>query len=466
MLMMMKPLHTRNARNARITLSVALGVILLTACANPFNQTQSAEPQRSATLSKGTLVATVSATGNIQPEATVNLVFQATGKVAEVKVTRGDAVKKGDLLARLDDADLQTALEQAQAALVIASAAYSRTVQGPRAADITAAQAALNAATANYNKQRAGPDKADIAAAEAAVRNAEAAVRQAQAANDLAYKFDPQHYPGSPTIVQLQQVQNNLEAARLQYDRTLRGADKAQLAAALQQVQDARARLEKLQQAVHPYDIDQATAEREKATLQVQQAQRRLDQARLTAPRDGVIAAVNVKVGEDALGQAGQPTFVLVDMSVLHIDITVDEIDVAKVRTGQAVSVTLDALPGVELQGTVERVASTSSLVNGVVSYSVRVVITRTDAPLRVGMTANASIVLDKREGVLLAPNWAVRRDRQSGQSFLTLRVDDKTTRELEVKTGLRNENVSEILSGADEGQVVVAPVAPSLLGQ
>lgn len=450
----------------RAVIRMAGGVVAfltLTACTNPFTSGQSTTPERTATVSKGTLAAAVSATGNIQAESEIQLAFPLSGKVAEVRVTRGDTVKQGDVLATLDTTELETALAQAQAGLVIASANYSRTVDGPRNADVKAAEAALAAANDNYNKLKAGPDQADIDAAETAVRNAEAALRQAQAAHDLSYKFDPAGYPSSPTIAQLEQAGNNLEAAKLQYDRAVRGADKAQLAAALQQIADAKASLEKVQQPVRQFDIDQAEAERRKAAVQVQQAQRRLEQAVLKAPMDGVVATANIKAGEMT---GAQPALTLVDTSRLHIDITVDEIDVAKVRTGQAVVVTLDALPNVEVKGKVDRVASTSTTVNGVVSYAVRVAIDNTAAPLRPGMTANASILLEQRENVLLVPNWAIRRDRQSGKSFLTVKIDEKTSQEVEVKTGLRNESVSEILSGVQEGQTVVAPQAPNLLGR
>ncbi|MCL4506134.1 MAG: HlyD family efflux transporter periplasmic adaptor subunit [Chloroflexi bacterium] len=446
-------------------IGAVLGAMLLAACSGPFGSGQSAQPERSATLQNGTLMATVSATGAIQAETEVRLVFQTTGRVTEVNVMKGDVVRKGDVLARLDTTDLQAALAQAQAGLIIASAAYSRTVEGPRAADITAAQSALNTAYANYSKLQAGPDKADIAAAETAVRSAEAALRQAQTANDLTYQYATKDYPGSPVITQLEQARNNLETAKQQYDRVLRGPDQAQTAAALQQIASARAQLDKLQQPARQYSIDQAMAERRKAQLQIEQAQRRLDQAVLVAPLDAVVSAVNIKEGEDA-GATAQPAVALVDTSTLHVDITVDEIDVAKVHPGLDVAITLDALPGVELKGTVDRVAATSTNVSGVVSYAVRVVLVKTDAPLRVGMTANASVVLDKRDNVLLAPNWAIRKDKQSGKAYLTIKVDDKTKNEVEVKTGLRNENFSEIVSGASAGQAVVAPQVTNLLGQ
>lgn len=455
----------RSFVKATIRSVVTLAAITLLSACNLPGSVSPAPPARSSTLAKGTLAATVNATGAIQPEAEVKLTFQSTGKVAHVSVSKGDSVKKGDILATLDTTDLEFALAQAQTGLVIANAGYSRTVDGPRTAEITAALASLNAAYASYNKLQTGPDAADISAAETAVRNAEVALRNAQTANDLAYKFAPKDYPNSPTLTQLEQARNNLEAAKEQYDRLIRGADNAQLASALQAIAAAKAQLERLQQPARQFNLDQANAEREKALIQIKQAQRRLEQARIMAPGDGVVAAVNIVEGEDA-GTGTVPAIVLVDTSQLHIDITVDEIDVARIRPDLEVVITLDSLPGTELKGTVERIAATSTTVNGVISYVVRVVLAKTDAPLRIGMTANASIVLDKRENVLLAPNWAIRKDKPTGKAYLTVKADVQTTKEIEVKTGLRNDNFSEIISGATEGQVVFAPQASGLLGK
>ncbi|MDW8351830.1 MAG: efflux RND transporter periplasmic adaptor subunit [Anaerolineae bacterium] len=484
-----------------------VGALVLTACARPGATTDAAS-QRVAVLESGTLTATVSATGNIEPEAEVRLTFQQPGTVAEIFFEQSDTVKKGDVIARLDTTDLELALAQAQASLdqaksalaqaemavenakvqeIIAMANYSRTVSGARPSEINAARAALAAAQANLDKLKAGPTPEDLAAAEAALRNAEAALRQAQSAYDIAYKRDPAGIGASPAALQLEQATNNYNSAKAQYDKIAAGADAAQIKAAEQQVLSARANLDRLLTPARQFDLDQAEAQLRQARLQmknaeiqvasaknqvrlaeiqVKQAQRRLEQAMLKSPIDGVIAALNVKVGE-AVGAGGQPAVVVVDLSRYHIDITVDEIDIAKVKVGQEVNVTLDSLPGVEVKGKVARISPTSKLVNGVVSYDVRVEVEKAaDVELRSGMTANASIVLDRREGVLLAPNWAVRRDRNTGKTFLTLRVNDQQVTEVEVKTGLRNDAFSEILSGAKAGDVVVAPSAPNLLGQ
>jgi len=489
----------------RIAQLLLAGGLLLTACARP-GASGDAAAQRTARLETGTLIATVNATGNIEPEAEIRLSFQQAGTVAEVFFERGQAVRKGDVIAKLDTVDLELALAQAQASLeqaknallqaqtavenakaqeIIATANYSRTVAGVRKSEIDAARAALAAAEANLAKLKAGPEPEDIAAAEAALRNAEAALRRAQSNYDAAFARNPAAIGAHPAALELEQATNNYNSAKAQYDRATKGADDAQIKAAEQQVMNAKANLDKLLNPARRFDVEQAEAQLQQARLQlknaevqvanaenqvrlaeiqVRQAQRRLDQAVLKSPIDGVIAAVNIKAGE-LVGAGAQPAVVVADLSRYHINITVDEIDIAKVKIGQEVNITLDSLPGVEVKGKVSRISPTSRLVNGVVSYDVRVDIEPTEAELRSGMTANASIVLERRSGVLLAPNWAIRRDRNTGKSFLTLQVGDQLT-EVEVQTGLRNDTFSEILSGAKAGDVVVAPVAPSVLGR
>ncbi|MGQ9902980.1 MAG: efflux RND transporter periplasmic adaptor subunit [Anaerolineae bacterium] len=443
----------------RIWPALAVSVTLATGCAGlpalPGAAQSSSAPGRTATVVRGTLLSTVNATGNIQPEAEVRLGFQQPGRVVELAVEVGSVVKQGDLIARLDTADLELALAQAKTGLIVANAAYSRTVEGARAGDIKAAEAALNAAQAAYAKLRAGPEKTDIDAAKAQLLSAEAQLRQAQAAYDLTGRFQPSIVNDSPAAIQLRQAQNNLEAAQRQYERLLKGPEQAQLAAAWQRVEEARARLEQLRQPAQDFDLERLEAERKRAALAVQQAERRLEKTRLVAPSDGVISALFVQEGE-LVGT--QPIITFLDTSVLHIDVKVDEVDVAKVQPGQQVRITLDALPDVELTGKVDRIASTSTVQGGIVSYAVRILLDATDAPLRVGMTANASIIVDRRDDVLLVPNWAVRRDRASGKSFVTIVGADNQLQEVEVQVGLRGESQTEIVAGLSEGQTVAAP--------
>lgn len=435
--------------------------VLLAACTPPG--AANLATQRTATITRGTLTASVNATGNIQPEATVKLSFSQPGTVAQVTTKTGDMVKQGDVLALLDSADLELSLAQARTVFASATAGYSRTLEAPRQADIDAAQAALNAAYASYNKLKAGPLPEDYSDVTAGLRNAEAVLNQAQMAYDQAQRANPAGINGSPAAAALEQATNAYTIARARFDKASTPADRTQLASATQQIESARSNLDKLQQPAKPYDIEQARAQVSQAQIQLDQANRRLRQAKLLAPREGVITAVNIKVGELV---SAQPVITLVDLSKLHINITVDEIDIARIKPGQDVLITLDALPDVELKGSIDRIAPTSANLSGVVTYEVRVLLAKTDLTLKSGMTANASVVLERRENALLAPNWAVRRDKPTGKSFITTKVDDKTIKEVEVKIGLRNETVSEIVSGLTEGQVILAPQTSSLMSQ
>jgi HlyD family secretion protein len=148
------------------------------------------------------------------------------------------------------------------------------------------------------------------------------------------------------------------------------------------------------------------------------------------------------------------PALALVDLSRFFLDVQVDEVDVAIVAAGQAVSVTLDALPDLVLPATVERIAPAAQVNAGVVSYPVRLSLAGAAETLRAGMTATAAIVVAEARGVVLVPNWAVRRDRDTGQAFVGL-LRAGAIADVPVVLGLRDEEYSEVLDGLAAGDIV-----------
>ena len=475
--------------NSLIVVSL-FGAIALSACAEAtalVPGAAGAAAGRTEVLAVGTLDHVVHATGYTLPAAEIKLGFQQPGTVQQVAVDVAQAVKRGDVLAQLDTTDLELAQQQAQVALaqaqialdnahaqvIVATDNYSRTVEVGRQADIDAANAAYAAAVQNYDKVKAGAQPEDYAAAEAAYNNAQAALQQAQYAYDAVFKRNPAGIGATPQALALQQATNNYNAAKAAYDKAAKPADAAMLAVANQQVQSARAALDRLNQPARAFDVEQAATavsqaqlavqsaqvQMQLAQIQVKQAQRRIDQTTLKAPVDGQISAVNLHVGETA---GTQPVISMIDISQYYVDITVDEFDVAQVKVGQAVQV---ALPDSTITGTVLYISPASTTVNGVVSYAVRVVIagdqpsdtSSPTQPLHAGMTARTSIVVDHRAGVLRAPNWAIRTDAQSGKTYLTVK-NGSGIQDIEVKLGVRDDTYSEVLSGAQAGQTVVAP--------
>ena len=88
-------------------------------------------------------------------------------------------------------------------------------------------------------------------------------------------------------------------------------------------------------------------------------------------------------------------------------------------------------------------------------TYKVTISLAPTAAALRAGMTANADIVVERRDGVLLAPNRFIRVDRLTGKTFVDRLVSGQVQR-VEIQIGLRNEFSSEVLAGLEAGDVIV----------
>ena len=117
----------------------------------------------------------------------------------------------------------------------------------------------------------------------------------------------------------------------------------------------------------------------------------------------------------------------------------------------------MDALPDESVSGVITEIAPTADTTGtGVVTYLVTINIESDDVPLKPGMTANASIVVEEMDGALIVPNWAIRLDRETGQAFVNRLLADNTIEEVPVVTGLRNEQFSEVISGMAEGDMVV----------
>ncbi len=174
-----------------------------------------------------------------------------------------------------------------------------------------------------------------------------------------------------------------------------------------------------------------------------------------SAPWDGVVTAVNAVEGTLA-GGLGGAAIQIADTGKYHLDVQVDELDVAGLAEGQTVTVKVDALPEQELTGSVISVAPAAATTpTGGVSYKVRIDIDPTDALLRAGMSATADILANSRQNVLLIPNRAVQIERDNGLTFVE-RLTDGVPQKVEVRLGLRTEQQSEVREGLAEGDQVI----------
>jgi HlyD family secretion protein len=444
----------------RLKSIVITAIVLLVAVAVVFggsqfmggNQATAAEGIQTAVVERGTLRASVDATGSVAPETQLELSFKSAGRVAEIIAEEGDQVKAGEVLARLETADLEQALIQAQASLAISEAQLAQTEDGPSTEELASARAALESALADYEEVKAGPSQEDITVAKADMEKARIALEKAQADYD---KISWQTGLGATVEASaLQQASVDYERARAQYELTVDRPTDSELKQAEAQIAQARATLAALEEEPTPEELAIASAQVTQARSALTQAQLNLEDATLVAPFAGTVADVNIEVGQ--MVNSSTPVIVLTDLAGYHVDLYVDETEIGQVQVGQPVVITPDAFPDEEIEGEVTAIKSIGTVSGGIVTYEVRVEIAPTEVPIRSDMTASATVVVEERENVLLIPNRAIRYEE--GVEYVEV-LSGPEVRRVAIATGASNGTVTEVTAGLEEGDVVVANV-------
>lgn len=482
------------------------GAIVMT---NMASAGTAAAATRQATIpvERGSIVGSVSGSGAVTADQTLDLAFQATGQVQEVLVKEGDVVVKDQPLAVLDARNLEAQLANAQAALASAQARLKQAQQGNTTPEqLAAVKAALASAQANYDKVAAGPNQTDLTAAQADVNSAyaaynaatkssetsgsslesaralllkaENAVKQAQAA------YDRIGGATNPNIGQLPQSRD-LNNATVDYQKALAdynalsttsGPDsQSRVASALATLQTAKKRLADLQASPDELATVKANLEQAKSNLAklnapasetdiaiqqaavqqaeqaVKQAQLNLDNATLKAPFGGVITNIKIVPGSASAG----PVMTLVDRDPLHVELRLSENDVVQAALDQNVKLSIDSINNWGANGKVTFISPVSSISNGVVTYQVRVDFADVDPRVKVGMTSNVDIVVAQKDNVLVVPNSALLPSG-SGRVVQVLDAQGKV-QDIPVETGISDGAQTEIISGVQEGQQIIA---------
>lgn len=317
----------------------------------------------------------------IEPAQWQAVSFASGGKVVAVQVRPGDVVAEGDVLARLDSTLLELALVEARA-----NVAFQQSVL----AELAVTEPTTETASLALEQTRAQSAAPDIAAARAQLAQAEITLNNAQ---DEYNKSLDRHWEEQWVRDQYAEI---LRRAELDYQ-----AAQAQLNKAYQS------------QSAHSYDVErqeqetassysqavahweqqqlQAQARLEQAHVAVTRIQAQIADATLVAPFAGTISEAPVKVGDTV--SPGQPVMTLATLAQLRArtkDLT--ELDVVRIAEGQAVVVTLEALPDVKLSGKVARIELQAEDYRGDVVYPVVVALDEIPSELRWGMTALVEI--------------------------------------------------------------------------
>ncbi|MEZ4515708.1 MAG: HlyD family efflux transporter periplasmic adaptor subunit [Chloroflexota bacterium] len=400
-------------------------------------------------------------------------------------------------------------LASVQASVTSAQAALDDLLDGPGAeelaaaeASLRAAQADLNAASARLSTAQATPDAAALQAAQLELDLAQQAATTAAERHstilvtetnrflseedlaDLEFSARVQAQQANADLAAAQQAYDDLvngnpssvasaqasvasaaaqrDSAQAQLDLLLEGPTQTQLASAKTSLTQAQLRLEQLQNGPSDAQRTQAEVAVEKARIALQRAERGLADATLVAPFDGVVTIVNAQPGETTGGVQVE----MYDPTSLEVVLDVDEVDIAQVQPGQEAVFSLETWPDDEIQAEVASIMPEATAGSDLVTYQVYLTIGETSLPVRVGMTANASLMAETLENVLLLSNAAIQADRSNGTYSVVRVVTDENGEDAfettPVTIGLRDSRYTQITSGLEAGdQVVIGDSLP-----
>ena len=419
------------------------------------------EVQISKVEKRAALESKVTANGEVRPIQFINLTAEVSGRVTDVFVKEGDQIKKGKPLLRVDPTQLASSTAIQEAALRATQADVQNQVAALNAAEnaVNTARAALNTSQADYERALVERNNAEI---------------ELKRSTDLL----------EAGIT----ARSTYDTARLRFDSTTASlnAAKARVEQAQIQVKDSEIRVKQSQA---QFSASQARVSQQQASLE--QSSDLLRRTTQYASINGVVVGPIVQVGTFAIANfQSTPLLIIADMSVINVEVRVDETDIANVAVGQKAKIKVDALGEKEIEGeVVEKAASAVTRTGQTIAQTtvagsqeakdfkvvIRLVNMSDDIRdrLRPGMSATAVVTTDRRENVITVPLQAlVERDPQAGKSGDQAQaakdrkpqkgiftVENNKAIFTPVETGITGENDIEIKSGLTEGkEIIIGP--------
>ena len=363
-----------------ITLAVVL-VIAVGLYASTVYSKRGVVTVQTGQVTRGDLAAIVTSSGEIKPKNYINIGANAMGNITEILVKEGDHVRKGQLLARVENTQPTADV-----------AAYQASVSSAEA-DTTASEAGLKAADENIHTMEAGleHDKADLDRMKADYDRAQELFNEKLLAR--------QDFELKKFTYEAQKAQITQSAARIVQARAQREQNAAQLSSTQRHIAQARANLNRFADVLRKYDS--------------------------VAPLDGVVTNLPVRVGESVVpgiqNSEGSVIMTIADMSVITAEVKVDETDIVSVHLGQTADITIDAIPNKTFKGHVTEIGDTAilrstglaasqSAISSQEAKDFKVVIAMDNPPdeIRPGLSCTAKVTTATRSSAVTIPIQAL----------------------------------------------------------
>jgi HlyD family secretion protein len=490
-----------------------------------------------AAVKKGTLITSITGTGQVAATNQVDIKPEVTGNISYVGVVVGQTVQAGQLIAQINNSAALRSVNNAKLSLANAKLSYQKALKADQDQSVGAETSDLDKAYHNgyqavantfvdlsniitdlndvLNNTSHSPYFDDMTLRSSVGETAQQYKNQAKTdfyQTKMDYRNNFKAYQAvtvdsdSTAIIallnQTEQTVQDLSAAangtysainyvnerldnpkpgEIAVDKTALSADIGKIGAHLTAITNAIAAIETAKDTTFSVNLSLESAKLSvsQAESSLADAQKTLADHSLRAPFAGVIAEVPIKLGD--LVSLGTVIATIITKQQVA-EISLNEVDAAKVAIGQKATLTFDAIDGLRITGKVVFVDLLGTVSQGVVTYQVKISLDAENTQVKSGMSTSAEIVTAVKPEVLLVPNGAVKT--KGGVNYVEIpAAPNKQLAALtnlpwpvSVKIGLANDTSTEIISGLNEGDQVISrtitagvaattQAAPSLFG-
>jgi HlyD family secretion protein len=415
-------------------------------------ETQAIEIPATISVSRGDIKETIVAPGVLVNYQTIFLPSKNNAIVEQIYYQPGQEVKKGDLLVQLSGEEQgKLQILEAQANL---EEIYNNAPQMEAEALFNIAAAEQDLQNTNYQLSSLNytPDEASLTSAQSKVNLLAQELEQAEK-NYLPYREKPDTNQNKARFGAL------WASAKQAYDDAVRTLNaltgspsaitfskaEAEVKKAQANLEVAKQQYQKLENGINPIEL-------EKAQLELSIAQEKYEALKITAPFDGVIISISVQAGETV--NEGTKIIEIANPHALEVQVSIIEEDYPLIEVGQSVELYFDAVPDHISLGKVSRIIPQRTSSSQAL-YEVYITIDNIADSLVAGMTADSGIIIAEKTDVLRLPRALVRAN---SDNTATVQVWEENHAESKAITvGTRGDVYIEILSGLEEGELVIS---------
>lgn len=422
-----------NKSKVGIVLSSVLVLAILAGCASTSASAQSG----TGTVKEVTVTDTVESSGSIEPLQMATLTWGTNGTVQSINVKLGDKVSAGDVLLTLDPTTVPSSIILAESDLATAKL----NLENLKVSQTTTAEAQLTLANAQttYNDALGASYGSSIphgTADQIAYYQAQIIIQQAKI-DQLQKRYDSlseasdtdsnkaQAYSALLSAqMDLKTLQMNLKYYQTSETKLQSSVTEAELAVAKAALDDAQRAYDRVKDGPTADDFSAAEAK-------VAAAQATVNNMSIIAPFSGELVVLNNQVGDSIT--TNSQSAILVNRSKYYVDVLVDETQIASVKVGDTAVVTFAAINELSIPGKVTTVNPIGASNSGVINYTVRVTLDKTDPQILIGATANVVITVSQPQSMMTVPVLAVQND---SQGEYVVRVNNGSAERVSVVSG------------------------------